>query len=131
MTSFLNMVKVAIADTGTGSVTVGDAADGFLTPAQAGAIDATEYIWILKEGLDWEIFRGAPSSSGTVIARTTVEQSFISGSVGTSKMDLGGNATLRCICSADVLHDLLNSAEIDDGLITGAVTQTDDYGSIT
>lgn len=97
---FLNRVKVAIATTGTGSVTVSTAADGMLTPAQAGAVDGVQSTWILEEGLDWEIFKGTPSSTATVISRDTVEKSFISGTPGTTKMTLGGAATLRAIVSA-------------------------------
>ena len=123
---YLNMVKVAIATTGQGSVTVGAASDSFLTPAQAGAQDGTVYRWKLEEGLDWEIFSGAPSSTATIIARTTVEQSFIAGVVGTTKMTLAGGATLRAIASA---ADIPSASE-DYGLVTGATTLTDDYGSV-
>jgi hypothetical protein len=123
---YLNMVKVAIATPGTGSVTVGTPFDTFRTPADAGAQDGIPSRWKLEEGLDWEIFIGTPSSTATVVSRDTVEESFISGVTGTTKMTLAGSATLRAIASAADIP----VSQIDDGLVTGAVTLTLDDGSV-
>lgn len=124
---FLDRVKVAITTIGTGTVTVGAVSTpAFCTPAEAGATNGIVSRWILEEGTDFEIFQGTYSSTGPTVSRDTVELSRIGGVAGTTKMTLAGGATLRAIISA--LDIPVNS--YDDGLITGAVTITEDYGSV-
>lgn len=89
------------ATTGQGSLTVAAAVTpAFNTPADAGGVDTDSSTWLIEEGNDYEIFNGTLSSSGTVLSRDTVLESKIGGTVGTTKMSLLGNATVRCIPSA-------------------------------
>jgi len=97
----LDSVKVATPTTGTGSVTVGAAEPGYLTPAEAGAVDGRVYTWRLDDGDDFEIFVGTYSSTGPTVSRDTVLVSKISGTAGTSKINLSGTAKLSAVPVAD------------------------------
>jgi len=97
----LDSVKVATSTTGTGSVTVGAAEPGYLTPAEAGAVDGRVYTWRLDDGDDFEIFLGTYSSTGPTVSRDTVLVSKISGTAGTSKINLSGTAKLSAVPVAD------------------------------
>jgi len=97
----LDSVKVATPTTGTGSVTVGAAEPGYLTPAEAGAVDGRVYTWRLDDGDDFEIFRGTYSSSGPTVSRDTVLYSKISGVAGTTKLTLSGAAKLSAVPVVD------------------------------
>ncbi len=98
MAKIFNRVAVAIATTGTGTVTLGSAIDtDMLTPAEAGAVDTDTPWYLLEEGGDFEIGQGTVGGSVTTLARTTVIVSKISGTAGTSKMNLQGGATLRFV----------------------------------
>ena len=102
MANIFNRVAVAIATTGTGTVTFGSALDtDFLTPSEAGAVDADTPWYLLEEGGDFEIGQGTVGGSVTTLARTTVIVSKIGGTVGTSKMNLAGSATLRFVEPAE------------------------------
>jgi len=105
----LDSVKVATPTTGTGSVAVGAADPGFLTPAEAGAEDQGEYIWRLDDGENFEIFVGTYSSSGPSVSRDTVIISKIGGTVGTSKINLSGSARLSCVPLAQWFIDMFQA----------------------
>ena len=97
----LDSVKVATQTTGTGSVTVGAAEPGYLTPVEAGAVNGRVYTWRLDDGDDFEIFIGTYSSAGPTVSRDTVLVSKISGTAGTSKINLSGKAKLSAVPVAD------------------------------
>jgi len=99
----LDSVKVATPTTGTGSVTVGAAEPGYLTPAEAGAVNGRVYTWRLDDGEDFEIFVGTYSSAGPTVSRDTVLYSKIGGTAGTSKLNLSGSAKLSCVPVRDYL----------------------------
>lgn len=94
MASILDSVKVSVATTGTGSVTPGAAVTGYLTFAEASAVNSTVYAYRIEEGNDFEIGVGTYTSAGPSFSRDTVTVSKIGGTAGTSKMNLAGNATL-------------------------------------
>ena len=100
----LDSVKVATPTTGTGSVTVGAAEPGYLTPAEAGAVNGRVYTWRLDDGDDFEIFVGTYSSTGPTVSRDTVLVSKIGGTAGTSKISLSGSATLSSVPVASLFR---------------------------
>lgn len=59
---------------GTGTWTVSAAVTGYMTPAQAGAVNATTYYYGAENSTktEWEIGLGTYTVSGTTLARTTV-----------------------------------------------------------
>ncbi|MHB0768171.1 hypothetical protein ACYCVF_29650 [Bradyrhizobium sp. 1.29L] len=99
----LNLVRVLTTATGTSeTITLGSAySQSFMTPAEAGAIDARTYTAILTDGNNWELVRGAYAASGTTFARTTVLASRSGGTLGTSRISLTGSAQVRFIESAE------------------------------
>ena len=76
---------------------------------------------LLAAGSNFEIGSGTYTASGTTLTRTVSESSNSNNAI-----NLSGSATLFLTVLADDLSDTL-----DYGLVTGAVTLTDDYGSLT
>tara|TARA_R110001606_G_C15264588_1_gene638812 strand:- start:41 stop:406 length:366 start_codon:yes stop_codon:yes gene_type:complete len=121
MVVLANRVKVATATTGTGTVTLGSAEDGYQTFADGGVANSDTVRYTIEDGSNWEIGSGVFNSSAGTMTRI-VSESNNSGSA----INLTGSATLFLTVLADDLADTL-----DYGLVTGAVTLTDDYGSLT
>lgn len=93
-----NRVKVSVATTGTGTVTLGSATtNAFCTFAEAGITDGQRVRYEIEEGSDFEIGLGTYTASGTTLSRDTVNLSKIGGTAGTSKMNLAGAATVRIV----------------------------------
>jgi hypothetical protein len=104
MTKLFNRIAVSTATTGTGTVTLGTAVSGlWLTPSEAGAANGDEVTYVITEGSDFELGRGIYTSSGTTLSRDTVLVSKIGGTVGTSKMNLAGDATVVFTAAAEDL----------------------------
>lgn len=98
---FSNRVWVATSTTGTGDVSIGAAKPAHLTPEQAGTPDGAERTWLLEEGNDFEIYRGAYDDINKTVERGTVILSLIAGVAGTTRMNLAGTATLRIAVAAE------------------------------
>lgn len=98
---FGNRIAVGTSTTGTGTVTLGSAvSDAFMTFAEGGITDGATVHYLITEGNDFEIGTGTYTLSGTTLSRDTVTDSKISGTAGTSKMNLGGSAEVRVIADA-------------------------------
>jgi hypothetical protein len=94
MAALLNRARMSTATTGTGTVTLGSAVSGYATFAEASAVDATVYSYCIEDGSDFEIGVGTYTSAGTTFSRDTVTASKISGTAGTSKINLSGTAEI-------------------------------------
>jgi hypothetical protein len=57
---------------GTGTVTLSAAVTGFLSFANAGAVDSKTYTYALREGNKREVCRGVYTASGTTLTRVTL-----------------------------------------------------------
>jgi hypothetical protein len=126
--SYFNRVGFATSTLGTGTATVGAAVSGYATPAEAGATNGITSDYVIEDGSDFEVGTGTYSSTGPTFSRDTVYLSKISGAAGTTKLSLSGTAKMYLTASGEFLNSLL--ASVDYGLITGAVTLSDDYGSV-
>lgn len=121
MVTLANRVKVETATTGTGTVTLGSAVDGYQTFAAAGVADGATVRYAIEDAGDiWEIGSGVYDDTAGTMTRV-VSESSSSGSAIT----LTGAASIFLTVLADDLN-----ATLDYGLITGAATLTDDYGGL-
>ncbi|KTE24479.1 MULTISPECIES: hypothetical protein [unclassified Sphingopyxis] len=69
MSFLLDMVKVNVTSTGTGTLTLGTAIASFLTIAGSGGVDGREYSYVIEEGSAREVGWGVAGSSGTTLTR--------------------------------------------------------------
>jgi hypothetical protein len=92
--TLLNRARMTTATTGTGTLTLGSAVSGYATFAEAGAANSTAYDYTIVDGTDFEMGTGTYTSSGTTFSRDTVTLSKISGTAGTSKINLSGSAQI-------------------------------------
>lgn len=117
MAYLANRVKVATATTGTGTVTLGSASsNAFCTFAEAGITDGQTVSYCIEDGLDFELGTGVYTSAGTTMTRASVRLSKISGTAGTSKINLSGNATVRIVAAKEDFF----TPPANDGVALGA-----------
>ena len=129
MATLANRAKMTTATTGTGTITLGSAADGFQTFAAAGISNGDTVRYTIEDGNNWEIGTGTYTASGTTLTRSVTESSN-SGSA----ISLSGDATLFLTIAAQDLSptvtlsgDASGSATLTDlGDATITVTVADD-----
>lgn len=67
-----NLARMTTATVGTGTITLGSAADGCLTFAQAGITDGQTVSYGIEDGDNSEVGRGVYTSSGTTLSRSVL-----------------------------------------------------------
>ena len=107
----VNRAKMTTATTGTGTLTLGSAVDGYQTFAAAGVTDAAVVSYVIEDGTAWEIGTGTYTASGTTLSRTVTESS----SAGAA-INLSGNAVVFVTALAE---DIVTPAFTGDVTITG------------
>jgi hypothetical protein len=95
MTKLVNRAKMTTATTGTGTITLGSAVDGFQTFADAGVANTNIVRYVLEDGSNWEIGLGTYTSTGTTLSRTPSQSSS-----GGSAISLSGNAIVFVTAAA-------------------------------
>lgn len=73
MAKLYNLARMTTATVGTGTITLGAAASGFLTFAQAGIADGDTITYAIKDGTSSEIGRGVYTASGTTLTRNPLK----------------------------------------------------------
>ena len=99
MVKLVNRAKMTTATTGTGTITLGSAVDGFQTFAAAGVANADVVRYVIEDGDAWEIGTGTYTASGTTLSRSPVESS-----IGGGAITLSGDATVFIGATAEDLE---------------------------
>ena len=125
MAKLFNRAKMTTSTTGSGTVTLSSAANGFQSFADAGVSDGDVIQYVIEEGSAWEIGTGTYSASGTSLTRTPSESSN-SGSA----ISLGGTAKVSITTVADDMNRLQNAGSdivtvsAAGAAVTGNITVT-------
>lgn len=133
MTYYLNMVRQPLLTTGVGTSIQLDttATTGFATMAGAGAVDQKTYSYIIVDGNNWEIHTQETYTAATrTFTRGTPDLSLISGTAGTTKIDIQAGAFVRIIASSKDLEYFFRMRGLR--AVTGATDTilTDDSGGL-
>jgi hypothetical protein len=116
MATLANRAKMTTATTGTGTITLGSAADGYQTFAAAGISNGDTVRYTIEDGNNWEIGTGTYTASGTTLTRSVTESSN-SGSA----INLSGDAVVFLTLAAQDLSPTVTLT----GAVTGSGTLTD------
>ena len=112
-----NRAKMSTSTTGTGTITLGSAEDGYQTFADAGVANADVVRYVIEDGNNWEIGTGTYTSSGTTLSRTVSESSNSDAAI-----NLSGSATVFIGATAEDVKNFVAS--------TGTATAPNDSVSI-
>ena len=113
--------------TGTGTITLGSASNGFQSFADAGVANGDVVQYVIEEGSNFEIGTGTYSSTGTSLTRTPTESSNSDAAI-----TLAGQATVSITAVADDLNRLQHegstkvSVSATGASVTGALTTSGD-----
>jgi hypothetical protein len=88
--------------TGTGTITLGSASDGYQTFADAGVSNGDELRYAIEDGNGFELGVGQYTASGTLLTRTVSESSN-----SNNALNLSGNAVVFVTAAADDIIDRL------------------------
>ena len=122
MVTLVNRAKVSTSTTGTGTITLGAALDGYQTFADAGVTNGQSVRYVIEDGTNWEIGTGTYTATGTTLTRSVVESSNADAAI-----NLSGQATVFITAAAsDILQPGDNISELtnDAGYTTNTGTVT-------
>lgn len=106
MTKLVNRAKMTTATTGTGTITLGSAVDGFQTFADAGVANTNVVRYVIEDGSNWEIGLGTYSSTGPTLTRGSIESNNADAAI-----NLSGNAVVFLTAAAADLQELVDFAD--------------------
>jgi len=104
MAKLFNRAKMTTSTTGTGTITLGSASNGFQSFADAGVANGDVVQYVIEEGSNFEIGTGTYTSSGTTLSRTPTESSNSDAAI-----TLAGQATVSITAVAADMNRLQHS----------------------
>lgn len=121
-----NRAKMSTSTTGTGTITLGSAEDGYQTFADAGVANADVVRYVIEDGSsNWEIGTGTYTASGTTLSRTVSESSNSDAAI-----NLSGSATVFIGATAeDILSDV--SLQATEALVNGDLVSLNSTGTVS
>lgn len=105
MAQLYNLARMTTATTGTGTITLGSAASGFLTFAQAGVADGETVTYAIEDGSNREIGRGVYTASGTTLTRSVLKSTNSDAAI-----NLSGSAQVFVTAASDDFNDIVVEA---------------------
>jgi hypothetical protein len=115
LAKLLNLARVTTPTTGTGTLTLGGAVQGFLTFAQAGAQDADVVAYSIRDGVNSEIGFGTYTASGTTLTRTVRKSTNADAAI-----NLSGNAEVVVSPSAEEFVPSEGADDVDNQIVLKA-----------
>ena len=113
MAVLVNRAKMTTSTTGTGTITLGSALDGFQTFTGAGVTNGQTVQYCIEDAANFEIGTGVYTTSGTTLTRSVSESSNSDNAI-----NLSGAAIVFITA---VAADLTSNVAITGGNITGIV----------
>jgi len=113
MAVLVNRAKMTTATTGTGTITLGSALDGFQTFTEAGVTNGQTVQYCIEDAANFEIGTGVFTTSGTTLTRSVSESSNSDNAI-----NLSGTAIVFITA---VAADLTSNVAITGGNISGIV----------
>ena len=99
-----NRAKMSTSTTGTGTITLDSAEDGYQSFADAGVVNADVVRYVIEDGSNFEIGTGTYTATGTTLTRTVSESSNSDAAI-----NLSGSATVFIGATAeDILSDVVD-----------------------
>ena len=114
MPKLVNRAKMTTATTGTGTLTLGSAVDGYQTLAAAGVANGDVVRYVIEDGTAWEI------GLGTYSAGTLTRGSFESSNADNA-LNLTGNAVVYVSAASG---DIFQPSDLDPFITSAALSGT-------
>jgi len=96
MVKLVNRAKVSTLTTGTGTLTLGPAVDGFQSFAASGVTNGDTVRYVIEDGDAWEIGVGTFNAAAQTLTRSPSQSSS-----GGSTISLGGSAVVYVTATAE------------------------------
>jgi len=116
MVKLVNRARMSTSTTGTGTITLGSAENGYQSFDDAGVPDGDVVRYVIEDGSNWEVGTGTYTASGTTLTRTVTESSNSDAAI-----NLSGNAVVFIGPAAQDFSPTITLA----GDASGSVTLTD------
>ena len=116
MVKLVNRARMSTSTTGTGTITLGSAENGYQSFDDAGVPDGDIVRYVIEDGANWEVGTGTYTASGTTLTRTVTESSNAD-----AALNLSGNAVVFIGPAAQDFSPTITLA----GDASGSVTLTD------